>query len=154
MWPSRPTPELAVCNKLNSHQLNELIIIIINSFTHRSWIVSSYYDMTPRWCRVPKLMDLSANRYHVTLVPHPLAIWISYIWYGQSVRLIWNPYESCSLSESHGELLLSLSDLPWPRISRSTTSWNTDSQWYWERMILSWHSITFVHSTTKPNNRA
>ena len=154
MWPSRPTPELAVCNKLNSHQLNELIIIIINSFAHRSWIVPNYYAMTPRRCRVPKPMDLSANRCHVTLVPHPLVIQIPYIWYGQGVRPIWNPNKSCSLSESRGELLLWLFDLPWPKISRSTTSWNTDSQWYWERMILSWHSITFVHSATKPNNHA
>ena len=119
MWPSRPTPELAVCNKLNSHHLNELIIIIINSFAHRSWIVSSYYAMTPRRCRVPKPMDLSANRYYKTLVPHPVVIRIPYIWHGQGVRPIWNPYESCSLSESRGELLLSLSDLPWPRISQS-----------------------------------
>ena len=121
-------PKLAVCNKLNSHQLNELIIIIIDSFTHRSWIVSIYYAMTPKRCRVLKPMDLSAYRYHVTLVPHPLVIRIPYIWYGQGVRPIWNPNKSCSLSESRGELFLSLSDQPQLRISRSTTSWNTNSQ--------------------------
>ena len=119
--PLGPPPELAVCNKLNSHQLNELIIIIINSFAHRSWIIPSYYAMIPRQCRVPKLMDLSANRYHVTLVPHPLVIQIPYIWYGQGVRPIWNPYESYSLLKFHGELLLSLSDPPWPRIFRNMT---------------------------------
>ena len=53
-----------------------------------------------------------------------------YIWYGQGVRPIWNPYESCSLSESRGELFLSPSDLPWPRISRSTTLWNTNSRYH------------------------
>ena len=127
MWPSRPTLELVVCNKLNSHQLNELIIIIISSFSHRSWIISSYYVMNPRRCRVLKLMNLFALKYLVPLVPHSLVIRIPYIWYGQGVRPIWNPYESCSLSESRGELLLSLSDLPWPRISWSTTSRNTDS---------------------------